>query len=179
LVPSDALYKVYHMPARFHSDFYASSLLCDILGRGQSSRLYRELVQKEEIFTTLSSGTSGTIDDGLLVIHGMVKEGIDIYHAEKKIDQVLQEVINNEVSNQELQKVKNQEHSSLEFDQVEVINRAMNLAFASLSGNPNNVNLESQKIESVTTKDIKSMANNILDEKKSNVLYYKSTGYKK
>ena len=42
-VPANALYKTYHMPGRFHPDYYAVDLLSDVLSRGQSSRLYQQL----------------------------------------------------------------------------------------------------------------------------------------
>ena len=51
-VPANAFYKAYHMPGRFHNDYYAIDLLSDILSRGQSSRLYQQLVKKKEIFTS-------------------------------------------------------------------------------------------------------------------------------
>jgi zinc protease len=57
---------------------------------------------------------------------------------------------------------------------VEVMNRAMNLAFAKLSGDANYVNQEAQLIESVTTADARRVAREILKEENSNVLYYKS-----
>ncbi|MFM8346611.1 MAG: M16 family metallopeptidase, partial [Bacteroidota bacterium] len=50
-VPAHALYKVYHMPGRNHPDYHAADLMSDILGKGQSSRLYRKLVREQEIFT--------------------------------------------------------------------------------------------------------------------------------
>jgi len=72
----------------------------------------------------------------------------------------------------ELQKVKNQAQTTLEFEKVEVINRAMNLAFAALSGDADLVNQESKKIEAVSSEDIMKAATEILDEKNSSVLYY-------
>src|SRR6185369_13112206 len=38
-VPANALYKTFHMPGRFHKDYYAVDMLGDILSRGESSRL--------------------------------------------------------------------------------------------------------------------------------------------
>jgi len=55
-----------------------------------------------------------------------------------------------------------------------VMNRAMNLAFAALSGDVNYVNEEKSMIEAVTIADIKRIANSILTEENSSVLYYKS-----
>ena len=54
------------------------------------------------------------------------------------------------------------------------MNRAMNLAFATLSGDPNLVNLESEKIQAVTTADIRRVAQEIFREENASVMYYKS-----
>ena len=74
----------------------------------------------------------------------------------------------------ELGKVKNQAESILEFGEVEVINRAMNLAFAKLSGDANLVNAEAKKIEQVTTADIKRVSNQVLRDENASVLYYEA-----
>jgi len=63
-VPANALYKSYHMPGRFHKDYYVADLLSDMLSRGQSSRLYETLVKEKEIFNSISSFVMGTIDPG-------------------------------------------------------------------------------------------------------------------
>jgi zinc protease len=173
-VPANALYKTYHMPGRFHADYYAVDLLSDILSRGQSSRLYQALVKEKEIFTSISSFVMGTIDPGLLVVSGRLKDGVDLLEAEKHVDEIVQSVVTAEVEENELQKVKNQSAASIEFGEVEVMNRAMNLAFASLSGDANLVNEEIKEIERVTTKDIHRVAKEILREENSSVMYYKA-----
>ena len=174
-VPADAMYKTFQMPGRFHPDYYAIDLLTDILSRGQSSRLIHQLVKEKEIFSSVSAHGMGSIDPGLLVISGRVSDRISLEQAEEEVDKVLRNIVENEVDEDELEKVKNQAESMLEFDEVEVMNRAMNLAFASLSGDPNLVNLEAQKIRSVTTEDIKRVAGEVFKEERSNVMYYKST----
>lgn len=178
-VPTNALYKTYHMPGRFHKDYYAIDLLNDILSHGQSSRLIHQLVKEREIFTSISSHGMGTIDPGLVVVSGRVNDTISFEEAETAVDEILNTVISDGVTEAELEKVKNQAESMLEFEEVEVMNRAMNLAFASLSGDPNLVNLEAKKIRAVTTKDIKRVAGEIFREENSNVMYYRSTMLKK
>jgi zinc protease len=173
-VPASALYKAYHMPGRFHKDFFAIDLMSDVLTRGQSSRLYQKLVKEREIFTSISSFTMGTIDPGLLVINGRVKDGIRLKDAEEEVNAIVDDFISTGPTEEELDKVKNQAYSTLEFGEVEVMNRAMNLAFAKLSGDANYVNQEAQLIESVTTADARRVAREILKEENSNVLYYKS-----
>ncbi len=178
-VPADALYKTFPMRGRFNPDYYAIDLLSDILSHGQSSRLIHQLVKEKEIFSSISAHGMGSIDPGLLVVSGRVNDNISLEKAEEEVDLILKKIIDDGVSEGELEKVKNQAESMLEFDKVEVMNRAMNLAFATLSGDPNLINLEAEKIRSVTTADIKRVAGEILREERSSVLYYKSTQKKR
>lgn len=171
-VPASAFYKAYHMPGRFHHDYYAADLLSDILSRGQSSRLYQKLVKEKEIFTSISSFVMGTIDPGLLVVNGRVKNGVKLSDAEAEVNAVINEVVTNGATEEELEKVKNQAYSTIEFGEVEVMNRAMNLAFAKLSGDAGMVNREGADIEAVTLADIKRVAQQTLREENSNVMYY-------
>jgi zinc protease len=171
-VPASAFYKSYHMPGRFHDDYYAADLLSDILSRGHSSRLYQKLVKEKEIFTSVSSFVMGTIDPGLLVINGRVKTGVKLSDAEAEVNEIVSELLNNGASAEELTKVKNQAYSTLEFGEVEVMNRAMNLAFAKLSGDANIVNREAQDIEAVTLADIQRVGKQILREENASVMYY-------
>jgi zinc protease len=171
-VPASAIYKTYHMPGRFHPDYYAVDLLSDVLSRGQSSRLYLQLVKEKEIFTSISSFVMSTIDPGLLVVSGRVKEGIDLKSAEKEVDDVLRKIVEEGAKEEELEKVKNQAEATLEFGEVEVMNRAMNLAFATLSGDPDWVNQEARLISSVTLADIQRVAGEVLRDENSSVLYY-------
>lgn len=174
-VPANALYKAWHMPGRFHDDYYAIDLLSDILSRGQSSRLYQQLVKEKEIFTSISSFVMGTIDPGLLVVSGRIKDGISIEDAEHEVDTIFNQVVAEGVTTAELEKVKNQAESTLEFGEMEVMNRAMNLAFSKLSGDANLVNEEGAMINAVTTDDIKRVAGEILKDSNSSVMYYKAT----
>jgi zinc protease len=173
-VPAHAIYKTWHMCGRFDNDYYATDFLSDILSRGHSSRLYQTLVQEREIFSSISSFVMGTVDPGLFVVSGRVREGIDLVEAEKEIDQVLQQVVAEGVTAAELEKVKNQAEASLQFGEVEVLNRAMNLAFASLSGDPGLVNREAQLMERISVADLQRVASSILREENASVLYYHS-----
>jgi zinc protease len=173
-VPAHAIYKTWHMCGRFDNDYYATDFLSDILSRGHSSRLYQTLVQEREIFSSISSFVMGTVDPGLFVVSGRVREGIDLLEAEKEIDQVLQKVVNEGVTEMELEKVKNQAEASLQFGEVEVLNRAMNLAFASLSGDAGLVNREAQLMERISAADLQRVASSILREENASVLYYHS-----
>ena len=173
-VPANVLYKTYHMPGRFHPDYFAIDLLSDVLGRGQSSRLYSQLVKEKEIFTSLSSFVMGTIDPGMLVISGRVKDGVELQQGEAEVNKIIESLVQEGIRETELEKVKNQSETSFEVDEVEVISRAMNLAFASLSGDTARVNKERAMVSEISANDIQRVAKEILKEENSSVMYYKS-----
>ncbi len=168
------LYKTYHMPGRFHPDYYAVDLMSDMLSRGQSSRFYDQLVKKKEIFNSISSFVMSSVDPGLLVVSGRVKEGVSLEDAEVEVNAVLGKMVQEGPSGEELEKVKNQAEATLEFGEVEIVNRAMNVAFASLSGDAELVNKENERIRSVTVQQLQRVAEEILKEENSSALYYRS-----
>jgi zinc protease len=175
-VPANALYKCYHMPGRFDEAFYAVDLLSDILGRGQSSRLFNELVKEKELFTNISSFTMGSLDPGLMVISGRLRKGVDPIQAEIAVDAVVKSVQHSLVDRLELEKVQTQAVSTLQFDEVELLNRAMNLALGKLSGDANRVNRESEYYLDVTEKGMQEAANQFLNDANASTLYYNAVG---
>lgn len=173
-VPADAFYEAFHMPGRFTDDYHAVELLSDAIGHGHSSRLYQRLVKELELFTSISSHTAGTLDPGMLVVSGRVRPGISLEVAHAAVDQVINEVVDKGITPEELEKVKAQAESSLEFGEVEVLNRAINLAFATLSGDTDYVNREPDQISGITVDDIRRVAKDVLREENASVMYYKS-----
>ncbi len=176
-VPANALYKTWHMAGRFSQQYYATDFVSDMLSRGHSSRLYQQLVKEREIFTSISSFVMGTIDPGRLVVSGRVKEGVSLQQAEAEVDAVLADFKVN-MSERELEKVKNQALATLEFGEVEVLNRAMNLAFASLSGDAGLINKEGDIISSIQLHDVQQVATEVLCEENASVMYYQAANGK-
>ncbi|WP_347160273.1 M16 family metallopeptidase [Pontibacter chitinilyticus] len=173
-VPLSAIYKAYHMPARTEQDYYAVDLISDILGRGKSSRLYERLVKEQKLFNSISASVSGSIEPGLLIIQGKLSEGTDLQEANAAIEAINQELMDQLVDEEELNKVKNQAETSLVFSEIELLNRAMNLAYGKLLGDANFVNTEGAKIQAVTPADIQRCARQVLNPNNCSSLLYKA-----
>ncbi len=173
-VPTDALYMTFHMPGRFDENYLPTDLMSDMLGRGKSSRLYKQLVSNDRIFNSLSGYVLGSVDPGLLVVTGKLAEGHGLEEAENRIWEVLNSFVNQGFSNKELEKVKNKAESTLVFSEVELLNRAMNLAYAAVNEIPDYVNKEVDLIREVDAENIREQAKNILTVENSTVMYYKS-----
>ncbi|MBY0424180.1 MAG: insulinase family protein [Cytophagales bacterium] len=171
-VPANAFYKAWHMGGRKSEDYYAIDLLSDMAGRGESSRLYQELVKKKQVFSGISAHISGSVDPGLFVVSGRLHKGITFNEAEEAVENVLSGFRKELVEDRELAKVKNQAETTLVFSEIELLNRAMNLAYSALLGDVEIINNEGAMIQRVTSQDIFNAANAILTEENSSVLHY-------
>jgi predicted Zn-dependent peptidase len=173
-VPLNAIYKAWHFPARTDPSFYASDLISDILSGGKSGRLYQALVKEQKLFSEINCYQTGSIDPGLLVLEGKLLEGITMDAAEQAIQKELDKVAAYEVEEHELNKVKNRIESQMTFSEAELLNRAMNLAFAELLGDAGMINEEVKRYLSVTAGEVRSCAEKILRPSNCSTLYYYS-----
>jgi zinc protease len=171
-VPLDAIYKAYHMGARTDISYYAADLISDILSRGNSSRLYSQLVKNKQLFSEINAYVTGDMEPGLLMISGKISRGVDIKEAEKAIQEELEKLKSETVSDRELEKVKNKVESTLVFSEMSVYNKALNLAYYELLGDAALLNSEVDRYLAVSKEDIKKQANEILKEENCSTLYY-------
>ncbi|GGF00555.1 M16 family metallopeptidase [Hymenobacter cavernae] len=173
-VPVSAFYKVYHMPGRTDAAYYPVDLLGDMLGRGKSSRLYQRLVKERPLFSNISASCTDSLEPGLLVISGKLNAGVAPEEADAAVEEVLTEFRTTEVPAEELEKVKNQAEASIVFSEIELLNRAMNLAYSKLMGDANLVNQESARVQAVTPAAVLAAAQEILRPENSSTLYYRA-----
>ena len=173
-VPFDAIYKVYHICKRQDSEFYTIDLLSDVLSNGSSSRLYRNLIKEKNIFSNIDAYHTGEIENGLFVIEGKLIEGISFETAEKHIEEELEVLKNELISEYELQKVKNKVESTLLFGETSALTKAMNLAYFEMLGDCDLINSETEKYNSVSLQDIKNQANKVFRKENCSTLYYKA-----
>ncbi len=173
-VPSNAIYKTYHMPGRVGKAYHEADLLSDVLGRGKSSIFYEELVKKDSVFSNLSAYVTGSYDPGLLVISGHLLPGVEMKVADEKIQQIISK-LDMLIEDELVEKVKNQAEATTVFAEVDLLNRAMGLAYASFLGDTNLINEEIEMVKSVTKEDILRAASQMLRPENCTTLYYKSS----
>ena len=171
-VPVDVIYKAFHMCARTHEDFFATDLISDILSRGHSSRLNNTLVKEQRLFTNIDAFVGGSIDNGLFYFAGKLAPNITMQQAEKGIDTEIEKLKTNMVSDSELRKVKNKVISAHMFSELNVLNKAMNLATSELIGDANLVNKQIALYEAVTKDEIQTIAQGVFRKENSNTIYY-------
>ncbi len=171
-VPFNSIYKTYHMCSRRDKEFYAVDLLSDILSDGNSSRLYNKLVKGEKMFSELNSYADDSMDKGMFVISGKVLDGVTLEAAEKAIEAELEKLKIEKVQEKELQKVQNKVEATLEFSEMNIMNKALNFAIAELMGDAGNVNKEKEKYLAVTPEQVQEQAKRIFRKENCSTLYY-------
>ncbi len=173
-VPVDAIYKAYHMCSRYDKEYYTIDLISDVLSQGNSSRLHNTLIKSKKLFSDLHAYVMGDFDKGLFVVSGKLSKGVTMEEADNAIMEELEKLKSEFVSNNELTKVKNKVEATHVFGEVEVLNKATNLAVSELLGNADIINNEVGKYLSVTIEQIKEQANLIFRKENCSTLYYKS-----
>lgn len=173
-VPLTAIYKAWHIEARNHPDFYATDLISDLLGSGPSSRLHRQLVRKQGLFSEINAYITGDIDPGLFIVSGKLMSGTDPKKAESAIDKELEVFKNKPVRLQELRKVKNKVLSALAFSSISILNKAMNLCYYGYLGDANMVNQLADSYRAVDADQVQAIAKSIFNDSNASTLYYKS-----
>ncbi len=171
-VPLNAIYMAFKMPGRLSQDYYAFDLLSDILSRGQSSRLYNSLLKEQQLFSDINAYISSSLDPGLFIVEGKLVEGVTIEAAEKAIWTELDKLKTELVSETELTKVKNKVESVLVFSEMNLLDKAMNLAYYELLGDAAILNRETEEFLRVAAEDIKRISNETFNQKSSSTLYY-------
>jgi zinc protease len=173
-VPLNAIYKAYRMGHRRATDYYATDLMSDILGRDKSARLYQELVKEKEMFNSISAYIMGSVDEGLLVISGKLNPAYSPEQGEEAIQSIIDDFLENGISDEELTKVKNQAEASHIFSEIEVLNRAMNIAYYAILGDVTMVNTIADEMAKVTKEELMQTAKKTLRKENCSTLYYYS-----
>lgn len=173
-VPLDAFIKTWHMDARLDKGYYVMELATEILGGGSSSRLFQSLVKEKQLFSGLDCYHFGSIDNGLLAVEGKLVKGVDMETAAKAVDEEIEKMRSTQVSELELQKVKNKTESVIAFEDMGIMSRANSLAMYELLGDAQLMNTELQKYQEVTVEDILQYSKEIFSAGNSNTLFYHS-----
>jgi zinc protease len=97
----------YHVPAASHADFVPLELLATVLTQGRSSRLYRRLVDKDQLTLDAEQFMSPQLDPGQMIFSFSPRAGVDPAAVEKALYEELERVRTIETSAEELRKAKN------------------------------------------------------------------------
>ena len=175
-VPENALYMAFHMGGRDSKDYFPCDILSDVLSNGYSGRLLARLVKEKGIFSKIDAFIDGTESPGLFRIYGRVSRGVTLQQAEAAVWEQLDELKNEEIAPDELEKVKNRFESAFIFRNLNGENLSGNLALAALHGDARLHLKEVENYRAVTTAELRSTARELFRSGNCSVLHYLSRG---
>jgi predicted Zn-dependent peptidase len=96
----------FHIPNFQHKDQVALSVISEILYSGKSSRLYKELVDKKHMVNSIYAYNMENTDPGLFIFLATCNPGVSAEDVEKELHKQIEDLKENKVSQEELNKVK-------------------------------------------------------------------------
>ncbi|MCF2442967.1 insulinase family protein [Dyadobacter sp. CY345] len=162
----------YHTPQTGHEDYYALDLFSSLLTSGNSSRLVKSLVMDTTIASQVYTFMSENFDPGLFNVYAIAGDSISAGDLEKSILAQIDNVIKNGVTENELQKVKNQKLMEF-YRNMETINGKANSmgTYEVFFGDFKKMYDAPKLYEKVTIDDIKRVATKYFTERNRTVGY--------
>lgn len=172
-VPASLIYIVFHMGERTSPDFYVCDTISDLLSGGTSSRMYQNLVKRDKLFSSVNGYVMGDLEPGLFVVTGQLLAGTSVEQAEAALWSQLDELKEiGSVGEYELQKVKNKFEVNTVFGEINVMNKAMNLCYYEMVGDPALINREVEIYKSTTAENIAEVATRLFTKENSTTMLY-------
>jgi len=171
--PLPAFAVTYLAPSVRSKDEPALDLADEILSGGQSSRLYQSLVYEQQVAQRASFDADLREDLGLLTFRVIVASGKSLPEAEKSLNDQIENILKNGVSEAELDKAKNRFLTGKLMERETSNGKASALGEAAMIyRDPNHINTDLARYQAVTTREVKDVLNKYLAGKKKVLIEY-------
>jgi len=162
-----AFTEVYHVPNYRigGADAFALEVASEVLSDGKSSRLYRTMVLDKRMVIEVSASYDMTsFDPGLFTLSAQMRPGVKTDDAIAEADKVIEQLKDQPVGAEELQKAKNLEQSSFVFSQDSIFEEALQLGVWEMLGDYHLMDRYLGEIDKVTAADVQRVTKKYLVE---------------
>ena len=162
---------VYKVPAGNTPDWYALSVLGQVLSGGVSSRLYQKLIKDKEVALSASAGPDERRGPSLFWFSITARPGTDLAALEKLIYEDIERLQNEQIADWELSKVQMQLRRQRAQQRYSTRARANAFGhYAVYYNDPQLINSVQQKYSQVTKSDLQRVARTYLKETQRTVV---------
>jgi zinc protease len=159
-----AIFIAYHVPNLREPDSYVLEVMATLLSGGKSSRLYQNLVREKRLVLSTDADYSFLSHDPyLFFLSAEPLPKTETSEVEKALDQEIERLQKELVSERELEKAKNQMEASFVFGQDSIFYQAMVLAQHEMAFNWRAIDDYLPSIRKVTPEDIRRVAKKYLN----------------
>ncbi len=162
----------FKVPADSSADAPVIDVIANLLSNGQSSRLYRKLVYEDQSALIAAGLALPRKDTGLFYAFAAVKPGRDRDSLETTFFAEVDRMANEDVSDAELTKVKNQIEAQFVFGLEQIQDRASAVGNAALvTGDPAAAARRTARLHAVSREDIRRVAAKYLTKENRTVVW--------
>ncbi len=171
--PLPASLHAWHACTMNDPDSYALDLLANVMASGRSSRLYRRLVDKEQVALNAEAFPMLFEKSGVLGVFATGQRGVTLEQLDKLITEEVEKVKSEGVSEEEFAKALNQKEDEISNENGTMLARAKSLANAHLfHGGTAEVNKELERYLAVKRADLQRVAKKYFAADKVYILHY-------
>ncbi len=168
-----AVIQGYRIPAQGTKDYYAVDMVSRLLSSGESSRLYKALVDEQQKALFVGSFPLALEDPGISLSFGITNMGVNVSDLEQAIDKEVEKVQTDLISQTEFEKLRNQIEAEYVTSNSHDAGIAESLAtYYMFFGDANLINNEIDRYLAVTREDIQAAARKYFVKTNRVVLYY-------
>ncbi len=167
-----AVWVSYGTVERSHPDAPALQVLGQILGTGESSRLHQRLVRSEQAALQVFASSSPRLGPGVFQLIGIANQGVESDELLRLMDEEVERILEEGVTEEEVERARNQVRSSTVFGRQSVMGRAEALQTANhFFGTPEAVRTTVERIEGVSVDDVQRTAATYLSPENRAVIF--------
>jgi len=166
----DTIAIAYSIPNFAHDDQVALGVISQILSGGKSSRFNSQLVNKKKLFNQISAYNMELKDPGVFLIMGLCSNGVDPQKAEKEILAELEKVKKDGITKTELDRAKINIKAEFIYSLESSSSVAGLFGDYYAMGDIDPLLHYEEKLDKITPKDIKDIANKYFDNSHSTTL---------
>lgn len=171
--PLPATLHAWRAPAETHPDAYPLEMLGNIMSTGRSSRLYRRLVEKEQVARDAEAFPFLFEKGGMLGVYVLGLQGVALDKLDALITEEVEKVKAEGVTEEEFEKARNNKEAEFASAFGTMSARAKNLArYHLFYGDANLINTELDRYLAVKREDLQRVAQKYFTKDGTNILRY-------
>ena len=173
-VPATTITIAFQMGDRLSRDFFLGDMTSDLLAGGDSARLYERLIKRKRLFASTNAYISGDVDRGMFVFTGQLLPSTTEAEAEAAIWEEIDDLKAGNITEYEVEKVKNKFEANTLFGELNVMNKAMNLGYYEMIGDLGLINREVEIYRSLQATDVADFSKRTFRKENSSTLIYRA-----
>ena len=173
-VPATTITIAFQMGDRLSRDFFLGDMTSDLLAGGDSARLYERLIKRKRLFASTNAYISGDVDRGMFVFTGQLLPSTTEAEAEAAIWEEIDDLRACNITEYEVEKVKNKFEANTLFGELDVMNKAMNLGYYDMIGDLELINREVEIYRSQQAADVADFSKRTFRKENSSTLIYRA-----